>query len=83
MGVFRNAIGRMFGVIPSCHLDPDLVVAMGAAIQAGLIERNEALEDIVLTDVCPYTLGTGVINQWQPNWFRRVSTDYRAQYHST
>lgn len=66
MGVFRNAIGRMFGVIPSCHLDPDLVVAMGAAIQAGLIERNEALEDIVLTDVCPYTLGTGVINNGNP-----------------
>ncbi|MDZ7903480.1 MAG: Hsp70 family protein [Rheinheimera sp.] len=83
MGVFRNAIGRMFGVIPSCHLDPDLVVAMGAAIQAGLIERNEALEDIVLTDVCPYTLGTGVINNVNPAGSGRVFTDYRAQYHST
>lgn len=66
MGVFRNAIGRMFGVIPTCHLDPDLVVAMGAAIQAGLLERNEALDDIVLTDVCPYTLGTGVMNHVNP-----------------
>ena len=36
---------------------------MGAAIQAGLMMRNEALDDVVLTDVCPYTLGTGVINR--------------------
>lgn len=67
MGVFRNAVGRMFGLIPSCHLDPDLVVAMGATLQAGLLARNEALEDIVLTDVCPYTLGTGVLNHDNPN----------------
>ncbi|WP_444944659.1 Hsp70 family protein [Microbulbifer sp. ZKSA006] len=60
---FRSMVGRMFGRLPACHLDPDTVVAMGAAIQAGLKEKNSALDDIVLTDVCPYTLGTGVINE--------------------
>ncbi|WP_445360032.1 Hsp70 family protein [Microbulbifer sp. EKSA005] len=66
MAQFRSMVGRMFGRLPSCHLDPDTVVAMGAAIQAGLKEKNSALDDIVLTDVCPYTLGTGVINEDNP-----------------
>ncbi|WP_237058911.1 molecular chaperone HscC [Microbulbifer sediminum] len=64
---FRSLVGRMFGRLPSCHLDPDTVVAMGAAIQAGLKSRSAALEDIVLTDVCPYTLGTGVLNEDSPD----------------
>ncbi|MFC6632260.1 molecular chaperone HscC [Microbulbifer taiwanensis] len=66
LALFRSMVGRMFGRLPSCHLDPDTVVAMGAAIQAGLKSRNAALDDIVLTDVCPYTLGTGIINQDSP-----------------
>lgn len=66
MGAFRSMVGKMFGRLPSCHLDPDTVVAMGAAIQAGLIARDEGLEDVVLTDVCPYTLGTGIVNRDAP-----------------
>jgi molecular chaperone HscC len=63
MNIFRNTIGRMFGRLPSCHLDPDCAIAMGATIQAGLKSKDEALNDIVLTDVCPYTLGTEVFNE--------------------
>ncbi|VAW63719.1 Chaperone protein HscC [hydrothermal vent metagenome] len=62
MGVFRSSVGKLFGRLPLCHIDPDTVVAMGAAIQAGLKDKNEALNDIVLTDVCPYTLGTEINN---------------------
>ncbi|TBW57620.1 molecular chaperone HscC [Marinobacter halodurans] len=57
MPMVRNAVGRLFGRIPSANLDPDLVVAMGASIQAALKQRNEALRDTVLTDVCPFSLG--------------------------
>lgn len=60
---FRSMIARLFGRLPSCNLDPDIVVGMGAGIQAGLVARNEALQDIVLTDVCPYTLGTEVVDE--------------------
>ncbi|WP_299584790.1 molecular chaperone HscC [uncultured Microbulbifer sp.] len=66
LALFRSMVGRMFGRLPSCHLDPDTVVAMGAAIQAGLKAKNSALDDIVLTDVCPYTLGTGIVNEDSP-----------------
>ncbi len=58
--LFKNLITRLFGKFPSTNIDPDLVVAMGTAIQAALISKNKALDDIVLTDVCPYTLGTEI-----------------------
>lgn len=62
MPMFRSLISKMFRRIPSGNINPDLVVAMGTAIQAGLKEKNSDLEDTVLTDVCPYTLGAEVIN---------------------
>lgn len=58
---FRATVAKIFGRFPSCSLDPDLVVAMGAGIQSGLVAKDQALDDVVLTDVCPYTLGTSVI----------------------
>jgi molecular chaperone HscC len=45
-------------------LDPDRVVALGAAVQAALCERKEAVEDLVLTDVCPHTLGVMVAKEF-------------------
>jgi molecular chaperone HscC len=41
-------------------LNPDEAVALGAAVQAGLKQRDIALKEIVLTDVCPYSLGIEV-----------------------
>ena len=66
MQIFRSMIARMFRRMPAANLDPDLVVAMGAGIQAGLKAKDAALDDIVLTDVCPYTLGTGIHNENDP-----------------
>jgi len=60
MPLVRSLVGKMFGRLPSCHLNPDEVVAMGAAIQAGLKSRDSALKEVVLTDVSPYTLGTEI-----------------------
>jgi len=63
MQFFRSMVAKLFRRMPSTHLDPDLVVAMGASIQAGLFAKDEALDDVGLTDVCPYSLGTGIINE--------------------
>lgn len=41
-------------------VDPDLVVAQGAAIQAALYAENEAVEDLVVTDVLSHSLGIAV-----------------------
>lgn len=60
MPVVRSIVGKMFSKLPFTNINPDEAVALGAAIQAALKERNKALNEIVLTDVCPYTLGTSV-----------------------
>lgn len=62
MFAFRSLITRMFRRMPAANVDPDLVVAMGAGIQAGLKQKHEDLDDVVLTDVSPYTLGVEIIN---------------------
>jgi molecular chaperone HscC len=63
MFAFRSLVTQMFRRMPAGNIDPDLVVAMGAGIQAGLKQKHADLEDVVLTDVCPYTLGVETINE--------------------
>ncbi|MDO3411988.1 molecular chaperone HscC [Saccharibacillus sp. CPCC 101409] len=60
MPVVYSMLSRMFGRLPAANIDPDETVAAGAGVQAGMKERSEELQDIVMTDVCPYTLGTEV-----------------------
>lgn len=57
MPLVRRAITRMFGRFPNSTVHPDHAVALGAAVQAGLLLRNAALDEVRLTDVCPFTLG--------------------------
>lgn len=47
----------LLGMEPSRMLDPDRVVALGAAVQQALVVEDSAVKDLVLTDVCPHTLG--------------------------
>ncbi len=46
-----------FGQEPQALFNPDEVVCLGAAVQAALIADNRAVDDMVMTDVCPFTLG--------------------------
>lgn len=57
MPLVRNLATRLFGRFPLLHPKPDYVIAVGAAIQAALHSRDEALDEIIMTDVCPFTLG--------------------------
>jgi molecular chaperone HscC len=69
MPVVRKLVTRMFGRLPAMHLNPDEVVALGAAVQSGLIGRDAALEEMVLTDVAPYSLGIDTSIQVAPGQF--------------
>ncbi|MDH3911656.1 MAG: molecular chaperone HscC [Rhodospirillales bacterium] len=60
MPIVRKLVARMFGRLPAVHLSPDEAIALGTAVQAGLKARDGALDEVVMTDVCPYTLGTEV-----------------------
>ncbi|WP_033533991.1 Fe-S protein assembly chaperone HscA [Bordetella trematum] len=58
MPVVREAVGAFFNATPLTDLDPDQVVALGAALQANLLAGNRAPgEDWLLLDVTPLSLG--------------------------
>ncbi|MHA6161475.1 molecular chaperone HscC [Pseudomonas sichuanensis] len=53
----QQLVAKLFGRLPYRHLDPDTIVALGAASQAACKARDAAIDELILTDVCPYTLG--------------------------
>ena len=57
MPMVRRLVSQLFGRLPARHLDPDQTIALGVAVCAGLASRDQAFEEMVLTDVCPHTLG--------------------------
>lgn len=61
MPVMRDYVKEYFQRDPLMEYNPDEVVALGAAIQAALIEQDRAVDDIVMTDVCPFTLGVEIV----------------------
>lgn len=69
MPVIRAMVTRLLKKFPEHSLDPDEVIALGTGVQAGLLARHEALEDVVMTDVCPFTLGTDIAREVGPNQY--------------
>lgn len=57
MPLVRQAVARLFQRLPLRSINPDETIARGAAIQAGLLARDAALDEVVLTDVMPFSLG--------------------------
>jgi molecular chaperone HscC len=74
MPLVRKLVSRMFGRFPAIHLDPDQAIVLGAAVQAGLKMRDAALDEVVMTDVAPYSLGIAIArevghNQYDPGHY--------------
>jgi len=61
MPMIRRLVAKLFGRMPAMNLNPDEVIACGAAVMAGLVARDKDLQEIVMVDVCPYSLGTAVM----------------------
>lgn len=56
----RKLVTKLFGRFPSTSIQPDEAIVRGACIQAGLKNKDQALKEVVLTDVCPFSLGVAV-----------------------
>lgn len=59
----QRFIEKTLGQAPRSLVDPDLAVVRGAAVQGGILnDELSAEKDIIITDVCPYTLGISVLD---------------------
>lgn len=62
LAVLGDYLEELMGRRPVVAADPDCIVAEGAGICAGIKSRREELRDMVMTDVCPFSLGIAVCN---------------------
>lgn len=58
--VVRSFCRKLFGRDPLTGVDPDQAIAAGAALVAAIKERKAELHEVILTDVCPFSLGVEV-----------------------
>jgi len=57
MPLVRKLVTQLFGRFPETRIHPDEAIALGAATQAALMARDVSLDEVLLTDVSPFTLG--------------------------
>ena len=72
MPLIRSRVQELFGKTPHCDLNPDEVVALGAAVQAGILAGEN--KDMLLLDVTPLSLGIETMGNVMSILIRRNTT---------
>ena len=72
MPMVRDRVQALFGKQPHCHLNPDEVVALGAAVQADILTGGTT--DMLLLDVTPLSLGIETMGGVMSSLIRRNTT---------
>ena len=57
MPTVSSYIEKITGVKPCSDLDPDTAISLGAGVYSGIKTKNQQLKDVVMTDICPFSLG--------------------------
>ena len=66
MPLIQSYMQHVFKNIPVVVSNSDLMIAQGLGLVCAVKERNEEIKDYVLTDICPFTLGTNIVNHADP-----------------
>lgn len=69
LSIVRDFLIRLFRKFPDTRMNPDETVALGAAVQAAMKERRQEVKEVILTDVCSFTLGTEVVVEYEEGKF--------------
>ena len=72
MPLVQQRVQALFGKTPHCELNPDEVVALGAAVQADILSGG--IQDMLLLDVTPLTLGIETMGGVMSSLIRRNTT---------
>ncbi len=70
----QETVKEIFGKEPHKGVNPDEVVAIGAAIQGGVLSGDEGLSDVVLLDVTPLSLGIETLGSVMTKLIERNTT---------
>lgn len=66
MPLIQSYLHHIFRDLPIVVSNSDLMIAQGLGVICAVKERQEEIKDYVLTDICPFTLGTQVVNEADP-----------------
>lgn len=78
MPIIRRLVTKLFGRFPYVEINPEEAIVQGAAIQAALKQRDQALKDVVMTDVCPYSMGVEVAKRIDVGKFEDGSLEWNS-----
>lgn len=66
MPVVQGFLEHLFGFQPLTDVHCDETVARGCALAAAMKERRDEMKELLLTDICPFSIGTDILNKQNP-----------------